>query len=182
MTASNSSPTIFATPFESHISPTSSQAYQPFLVALRPHTFVWCAPMAKRTTKAQREQAEADRFRATVVSLLHLRHNDWNDWEFDWLSDEVRRSPSYIYTEKEHAVLDRLVKYSKSFTHSSGYTVSELIAIAYPYRFDLDEDGQEFVEKLHGWRATKLKLRQMGRLLRLCRCFAGLDARLDEAA
>jgi hypothetical protein len=138
--------------------------------------------MAKRITKAQREQAEADKFRATVVSLLHLRHNDWNGWEFDWLSDEVRRSPLYIYTEKEHAVLDRLVKYSKSFTHSSGYTVSELIAIAYPYRVDLDEDGQEFVEKLHGWRATELKLRQMGRLLRLCRCFAGLDAQLDEAA
>ena len=79
-------------------------------------------------------------------------------------------------------MLDRLVKYSKSFTHSSGYTVPELIAIAYPYRFDLDEDGQEFVKKLHGWRATELKLRQMGRLLRLCRCFAGLDAQLDEAA
>lgn len=138
--------------------------------------------MAKRLTKAQREQAEADEFRASALSLLQLQHNDWNDWEYDWLTKEVRRHPSYIYTEKEHAVLDRLKSYAKSFTHIDGYTVPELITIAYPFRFDLGEDDQEYIEKLRRWGATDLKMRQVRRLASICRCFAGLQLDLDVAA
>jgi hypothetical protein len=107
-----------------------------------------------KITKVQRERAEADKFRELATALLSIRHNDWNDWEYDWLRDEVRRRPDYIYTEKEWAVLNRLQSYARSFTQYAGYTVPELIAIAYPYRFDLDEDGQDFVEKLHAWGAT----------------------------
>ncbi len=136
-----------------------------------------------RITKAQRERAEADEFRALAIALLGDRHNDWNDWEYDWLRDETRRQPDYIYTEKERAVLDRLQSYAKSFTEYAGYTVPELIAIAYVCRFDLDEDGQEFVEKLRAWRATDLKRRQIKRLAGICRRFekVGRDT-LDEAA
>ena len=111
--------------------------------------------MAKRITKAQREQAKADEFRRIASSLLNLRHNDWNDWEYEWLHDEVRRRPLYIYTEREHEILDKLSVLSKSFTEFGGYTITELIAIAYPFRFDLDEDDQEFLEKLYGWRAMR---------------------------
>jgi hypothetical protein len=53
-----------------------------------------------RTTKAQRERAEAEEFRAVVAALQNVRHNDWNDWEHDWLRDELRRPPDYIYTDK----------------------------------------------------------------------------------
>jgi hypothetical protein len=138
-----------------------------------------------RITKAQRERAEADEFRALAIALLGDRHNDWNDWEYDWLRDETRRQPDYIYTEKERAVffLDRLQSYAKSFTEYAGYTVPELIAIAYVCRFDLDEDGQELIEKLHVWRATDLKRRQIKRLAGICRRFekVGRDT-LDEAA
>jgi len=132
-----------------------------------------------RITKAQRERAEADEFRALAIALLGDRHNDWNDWEYDWLRDETRRQPDYIYTEKERAVLDRLQSYAKSFTEYAGYTVPELIAIAYVCRFDLDEDGQEFVEKLHAWRATDLKRRQIKRLAGICHGVArqGSDGR-----
>lgn len=35
---------------------------------------------------------------------------DWNDWEFDWLTDEVRRPPEYIYSEKEWGILKRVPK------------------------------------------------------------------------
>lgn len=38
--------------------------------------------MAK-TTKAQRQLAEALEFRTSARALLHDRYNDWNDWEFD---------------------------------------------------------------------------------------------------
>lgn len=61
-----------------------------------------------RITKAQRMLAEALEFRTSAKALLHDRYNDWNDWEFDWLTDEVRRAPDYFYTEKEWAVLKRL--------------------------------------------------------------------------
>lgn len=51
-------------------------------------------------TKSQRQLAEALEFRTSARALLHDRYNDWNDWEFDWLTDEVRRPPDYIYSEK----------------------------------------------------------------------------------
>lgn len=53
-----------------------------------------------RNTKAQRQLAEALGFRASARALLQDRYNDWNDWEFDWLTDELRRPPEYIYSEK----------------------------------------------------------------------------------
>lgn len=133
--------------------------------------------------KSERERGEADEFRAIATALLQLRHNDWNDWEHDWLCDEVRRRPDYRYTETERAVLDRLRSYAKSFTEYAGYSVPELIAIAYPYRADLDEDGQEFVEKLHAWGAIDLKRRQIRRLSGICRLFERVARDpLDEAA
>lgn len=124
-----------------------------------------------RLTKAQRKLAEAQKFRATTKTLLYDRLNDWNDWEFDWLTDEARRPPEYIYSDKEHAVLDRLQYYSRPFTQYAGYTVPELTAIAYASRFDFDDHEQEFVEKIHRWGATTLKRRQIRCLAGLCRRF-----------
>ncbi len=125
--------------------------------------------MAKLTRAQKKALAEARKFREIVFLLLATTHPDWNDWEWDWLHDESRRELDYIYTEKEQAVLDRLVVYSKSFTEYASHTVPELIAIAYHHRCDLDEDGQLFVEKLHAWGAVDLKRRQIQRLAGICR-------------
>jgi hypothetical protein len=122
-----------------------------------------------RITKAMIAQAEAENFRATVISLLNIKHPDWNDWEWNWLNDEARRKVDYLYTETERAVLDKLLVYSKSFSEYAGYSVTEMIEIAYRYRCDLDEDGQDFVEKLRRWAATELKRRQIQRLAAICR-------------
>jgi hypothetical protein len=124
--------------------------------------------MARRT-KAQKAQAEADRFRELVRRLRALQYSDWNDWEWDWLDSEARRRPDYIFSENEHAVLRALMFDSGTFTEYSGYTVPELIAIAYRYRADLDKPGQEFVELLHAWSATSLKRRQIKQLAGICR-------------
>ena len=67
-----------------------------------------------RLTKAQIAQAEADKFRETVVSLLRVEHPDWNEWEWTWLNDESRRRQDYRYTEAEQKVLDRLIVYFRS--------------------------------------------------------------------
>lgn len=127
-----------------------------------------------RNTKTQRQLAEALEFRASARALLHDRYNDWNDWEFDWLTDEVRRPPEYIYSEKEWAVLKRLQHYARSFTEYAGYSVPELIAIAHASRFDFQEHEQEFAEKVHRWGATHLKRRQIRFLASLCRRFENI--------
>ena len=71
--------------------------------------------MAKRITKVEREQAEADQFRAEASSLFYLRHNDWRDWELDWLEAMAKRSSSYRFSEKERAKLGQLRRFSKVF-------------------------------------------------------------------
>lgn len=140
--------------------------------------------MAKKPTKAQLAQAEADKFRATVVLLLNIEHPDWDDFDWTWLTNESRRRPDYRYTEKEHKILDKLIFNSKSFTEYAGYSVPELTAIAYRHRCDLNEEGQDFVEKLHRWSAVELKRRQIQRLAAICRRTEriGWDELKDERA
>ena len=128
-----------------------------------------------RMTKAQRELAQSLEFRTIANELLVTRHNDWNDWELDWLTDEIARPADYIYTERERAVLDRLRHNARPFTAYAGYTVPELIAIAYAARYELDEGGQEFIEGIFRWSPTDLKRRQIRRLARICRLFATIE-------
>jgi hypothetical protein len=112
--------------------------------------------MAKRKRK---ELFEAERFHAAVVSLMRVSHADWTEWEEEWLQDEARRPPGYIYTEAEWRILNQLIAYSHTFTHYAGHTIQQLIEIAHPYRADFSEDQEEFLEELQRWRATDLKLR-----------------------
>lgn len=88
--------------------------------------------MAKKPTKAQLEQAAAMKIREAVDRLIRIRHPDWDDYEWDWLYTQVRRPPDYVFSVNQQAYLDRLVFNSKSFREYAGYTVPELIAIAYP--------------------------------------------------
>lgn len=131
--------------------------------------------MARRITKAQRARNRADEFRSTVAELLQ---SDviWSAWEENWFVSESRRKLDYIFSEKEHAVLDRMrVAASGPFTGYGEYTVTELIAIAYQWRFQLDEDGEEFLETLHKTALAGLRMRPLRRLVGICRSFEGLD-------
>jgi hypothetical protein len=126
-----------------------------------------------------KHMSKADKFRSAVTALLQLPDHDWNDWEYDWLLSESRRRSDYVYSDKEHAVLDRLRNLAKSFTGYDGYTAAELITIAYQCRFDIDDDACDFLERLHRSNRTELKLRQMRRVVGICRAFAGLDLARD---
>jgi len=131
--------------------------------------------MAKRITKVQRARSRADEFRSTVAKLLQS-NTEWSVWEENWLVSESRRSTDYIFTEKEQAVLDRMrIAASGPYTSYGDYTVAELIAIAYPWRFDLDEEGESFLETLHKTAPTGLTMRPLRRLVGICRAFEGLD-------
>ena len=132
------------------------------------------------TKRRSRALIEADAFHAVVVSLLRIPHDDWDEWQETWLLDEARRSADYIYSAKERVVLNKFVAFSKTFTDYAGYTVSELARFAYPHRAEFDEDDEEFLEQLHEWRVTDLKLRQVRRLAGICRVFMQLE--YDDAA
>jgi hypothetical protein len=135
--------------------------------------------MAKRITKAEQARIRADKFRSTVAGLLEC-DIIWSAWEENWLISESRRRPDYIFSEKEHVVLDRMrIAASGPFTNYGEYTVTELIAIAYRWRFELDEDGEEFLETLHKTAPTGLRKRPLRRLAGICRSFEGLDLPRD---
>jgi hypothetical protein len=126
--------------------------------------------MAKRRPSA--ELLKAFEFHAKLVDLLRTGHSDWSEWEETFLLDNAQRPADFIYSEAQWAVLNRLISYSQSFTQYNGYTVRELLGIVYRFRYDLDEDAQEFVEKLDRWKATDLKRRQIRCLAGYARMFA----------
>jgi hypothetical protein len=126
--------------------------------------------MAKRHRSAK--LLKAYEFHAKVVDLLRTRHADWSEWEETFLLDNAQRPDNFIYSEAQWTVLNRLIGYSQSFTHYNDYSVQELLTIAYQFRFDLDEDAQEFVDTLYRWKATDLKRRQIKRLAGIARLFA----------
>jgi hypothetical protein len=130
--------------------------------------------VSKRPTKAQREQARADQFREEVKVLRYLPGQDWNDWELDWQESQLRRSPFYTYSEKEHAVLARMRRDAMPFSEWDGYTTRELVIAAHAYRMDCSEHDQKFLEKLHRQDHSTLRRRQMSRLVGICRQVAGL--------
>ena len=130
------------------------------------------------TKRRGRKLTEADQFRARVVSLLHVSHADWNEWEQDWLQDEAQRPNDYIYSDKERAILNQLIACSTTFTHYSECSVPELLNVAYQYCKDFDEDDEAYLEQLHSWHATDLKVRQISRLASICRLTEAL--RRDE--
>ena len=128
--------------------------------------------MAKRKSRAQ---IKAEEFHAKVVGLLQTRHADWSEWEETFLLDNVQRPDGFEFSDAQWEVLKRLIRCAKAFTHYAEYKVHELLAIAYPFRFDLDEDGQEFLETILRWKATDLKLRQIRRLAGIARMFATIE-------
>jgi hypothetical protein len=130
--------------------------------------------VSKRPTKAQREQARADQFRAEVKALHYLPGHDWNDWELDWQESQIRRPPFYMYSEKEHAVLARMGRDAAPFSEWDGYTTRELVKAAHAYRMDCSEGDQEFLERLHRQDRDTLRRRQMARLISICRQVSGI--------
>jgi hypothetical protein len=131
-----------------------------------------------RLTKAQRE---TERFRAQAAELL--KDPDWLDEEVQrWLRKELERKPSYNYSEKEHAAMRRIIAASTLFEGWGGYSVSELIVAASRYIADCSSEDEEFLNKLNSSAATKLRLREMGRLVGLARFAGVLLPRFDPEA
>src|SRR2546422_602204 len=123
-----------------------------------------------RDTKAQRE---GDWFRARITELL--KDPDWLEEEVcHWLRKELQRERDYVYSEREHAALRRIMAASTLFEGWGGCSVLELLAAASRYVADCNEEDEMFIKKLQARPTNKLRLREMGQLVRLSR-FAGVD-------
>ena len=123
-----------------------------------------------RKTKAQ---YQTQLFRTQTVEIL--KDASWIDEGVrEWLQKELRREPGYIYSEKEHNALRRIVAASTSFEGWDGYTVQQLAVAAARYMADHGYDDEMFLKRLLSSGVKKLRLNEMGWLVRLARA-AGED-------
>jgi hypothetical protein len=122
--------------------------------------------------RVSRERLRADHFRVRAAELL--TDSDWLEEEVrGWLQKELQRARDYIYTENEHGALARIVAASTSFDGWDGYTISQLITAACRYKADGDYEDERFLHELRARNPARLRLREMGHLVGLCRSIAG---------
>jgi hypothetical protein len=123
--------------------------------------------------KVSKAQARANQFRARAAEIL--KDPDWLDeGVLYWLNKQLSRERDYIYTENEHAALDRVVAAGKLFDGWDGYSVPELLTAASRYKRDGDYEDERFLDALEVRSPRQLRLGEMGHLTAFCRNFAGL--------
>ena len=120
-----------------------------------------------RKTKAQRAaERAADRFRERVREVL--QDTAWLDEDVRrWLREELERDPEYIFSDKEHAALARIVAAGTIFEGWDGRTVQQLAVAASRYMADFAYEDELFLKDLLASGATRLRLREMKRLAEL---------------
>jgi hypothetical protein len=125
---------------------------------------------------------EADKFRATVHRLQSLG-DIFRDWEADWLDSEAARGDGYVYTDKERVILNQIVAAARGFEGYNGWSIAELVPLAYRCRADLDFDGEKFVERLYRERPRFLPVRRLCRLVNIVRMSedVGIDEEVERA-
>jgi hypothetical protein len=139
--------------------------------------------------RVSKAQLRADRFRSRAVEVL--TDPDWLDEGVRyWLEKQLRRERDYIYTENEHAALERIVAAGTLFDGWDDYSVPELLTAACRYKKDGDYEDELVFDKLQARNTARLRLGEMGHLVEFCRDVAGLPlapfkpdiARYDDVA
>jgi hypothetical protein len=90
------------------------------------------------------------------------------------LEKELRREKDYLYTENEHAALERIIRASTLFDSWDGYGLNELLAAACRYKADGAHEDECLFDGLVARNVTQLRLGDMGHLVGFCRNVAGL--------
>src|SRR5271170_707451 len=126
-----------------------------------------------RIGKAQRALDRAHQHRSTIERLI-ADPSKCRGWFLDWAESQLRRDRFYVYSNKEHAVLDRELARMKPRTGFDGMTVSELTRAAISYRSDCDLEDKAFVKRLERERPIELPQWQLKRLVGICRYVAGV--------
>jgi hypothetical protein len=109
-----------------------------------------------RIGKAQRALDRAHEHRQKIEQLL-AEPDCLRPWFLDWAESQLERDRFYIYTETEHAVLERELERLKPYRGFAGYGIDELLRAATGYCADCDLDDQAFLERLN--RRSRLNFR-----------------------
>jgi hypothetical protein len=123
--------------------------------------------------RISKERLRAAQFRSRAAGIL--KDPDWlEEGVRYWLEEELRREPGYIYTDKEHAALGRVIVASTLFDGWDGCTVPELLDSACGYKADGSYEDEVQLDELEIRNPTQLRLREMAHLVGFCRNIAGL--------
>ena len=132
-----------------------------------------------RIGKAQRALDRAHEHRQKIEQLL-AEPDCLRPWFLDWAESQLKRDRFYIYSETEHAVLERELERLKPYRGFAGYGIDELLRAATGYCADCDLDDQEFLERLNRRQPPQLPQWQLLHLVGICRHVAGLDVPFQE--
>ena len=108
-----------------------------------------------RIGKAQRALDRAHEHRQKIEQLL-AEPDCLRPWFLDWAESQLKRDRFYIYSETEHAVLERELERLKPYRGFAGYGNDELLRAATGYCADCDLDDQEFLERLNRRQPSQL--------------------------
>jgi hypothetical protein len=129
-----------------------------------------------RIGKGQRALDRAHEFRKKLErSLAETPRKHLSDWFIDWAESELRRDRFYLYSDKEHAVLDRQLLRLQPVTEFGDYTIDELLHIAATYSVDCGEEDKELLTEFIRERPSELPLWLALRLVSICRHIAGVS-------
>src|SRR6476660_1702046 len=85
-----------------------------------------------RIGKAQRALDRAHEHRQKIEQLL-AEPDCLRPWFLDWAESQLKRDRFYIYSETEHAVLERELERLKPYRGFAGYGIDELLRAATGY-------------------------------------------------
>ena len=95
-----------------------------------------------------------------------------------WIQ-KLRVMMTMFTARRNEIILNQIIAAATFFTNYHSWTIEELTRMV--YRADLDEDGQDFVERLWAEKPRSLPVRQLRRLVGLARLteFIGRDEEVE---
>jgi hypothetical protein len=106
-------------------------------------------------------------FRELADQLLHLDHNDWTEWEWDWLAAMASKPDSYGPSDKEREKLAQIHSYSELCAGHDGLTVEAMLRSCHSCHLEFLEEDSDFIVELYQRNARVVRRRQLRRLVRL---------------
>jgi hypothetical protein len=114
--------------------------------------------------------------RSLAKRLLELPHADWSEWEIDFLQHMARhKGPDPITTRQCEKLLE-LRDDAEYYFSVRGFSVQSLIKNCWLARDDLDsEDDRKFIERLKETSYSRVKRRQLRKLLACARELGAIE-------
>jgi hypothetical protein len=142
------------------------------------------SPIADTDIRANmQDYKEIDRLRKDLAAprslakrLLELPHADWSDWEIDFLQHMTRHKGPDPITTRQCEKLVELRDDAEYYLSVRGFSVQSLIKNCWLARDELDsEDDRKFIERLKETSYSRVKRRQLRKLLACARELGAIE-------